>query len=233
MLRKKEASSNTLRNNIIEFRKKPARCRKRVLTPLACFDPNTKLLEASARGYPEVVKDALERGASIHARNDYGWTALAIAAMNNRIGVAEFLIERGIELDSRGRPMGFSPLMWASMKGYTEMTLLLLKHGADADLTDSRDMCLTSLILAAVYNHPEVVRELVKTGADVNAADSDGRTALIHAARYNLIEVAGILLEAGADISIKEKSGFTAYAIAEFMGFSEMMRLIKKHSEVG
>ena len=77
---------------------------------------------------------------------------------------------------------GATPLHWASAKGGTEFTHLLLKHGADT--TAREEGGWTPLHFAAQSGHIEVARLLLDCGADATAQDNDGNTPL-HVAEWH------------------------------------------------
>ena len=62
----------------------------------AIRDIAEKLLNACVIGDLEKVKQLLEKGADVNAREyEYGWTALMLAALNGHKEVVELLIEKG------------------------------------------------------------------------------------------------------------------------------------------
>jgi ankyrin repeat protein len=60
-------------------------------------------------------------------------------------------------------------------QGYTEVTRLLLRYGADVNQTDG--FGFTALVNAAIFNHPDVVSVLIDHRANVLMAASCGLTA--------------------------------------------------------
>jgi ankyrin repeat protein len=57
---------------------------------------NEELLNACKDGNLKKVKQLLEKGADVNAREyEYGWTALMLAALNGHKEVVELLIEKG------------------------------------------------------------------------------------------------------------------------------------------
>ncbi|KAJ5986972.1 ankyrin [Penicillium sp. IBT 35674x] len=72
---------------------------------------------------------------------------------------------------------GWSPLAWASMKGFEEMVKLLLNmKNIDPDTRCSRGR--TALSYAAEQGHVKIVRLLLEAGADPNSQDQLQRTPL-------------------------------------------------------
>jgi ankyrin repeat protein len=99
-------------------------------------------------------------------------------------------------------------------------------------------VCLTLLISAAVppdspvadaamRGDAEAVRELLRAGADVNAAQGDGMTALHWAADNGQIELAGVLVFAGANLEAATRlGGFTPLMVASRAGHAGIVRLL-------
>lgn len=80
----------------------------------------------------------------------------------------------------------------------------------------SKDSGLTPLMIAAICNHVDVVKFLLRfDSCDINARDKFGKTALMGAAIYANIEVIEILKKReDLDITIKDKDGNTAADLA-------------------
>ena len=73
----------------------------------------------------------------------------------------------------------------------------------------------TALMLAAVKDHVDVVKELVAASADVDKADNNGWTALMSAASKGHVDVVKALIAAGADKYSVDSYGRTALSIAK------------------
>jgi ankyrin repeat protein len=79
---------------------------------------------ASQNGHIEVVKLLLEKGANIHADDDF---SLRIASQQGHLEVVKLLIENGANVNAQD---DYS-LRWASQNGHIEVVKLLLENGAD------------------------------------------------------------------------------------------------------
>ena len=200
-------------------------------------------LELCRTGTAQEISDAINSGVDVNYRDeeeDFGFTALNMAARENTPDVVRLLIKSGADTNSQTND-GNTALMWASLRGNEDIITSLLDAGADVNL--SRADGLTALMAAAKKSTPRVIDILLKAGANVNAKDSNGMTALHHAAMNNpdpeavntLIEagseditanngrdalifaamlntpgVVAALLEAGADVNTKDVFGKTA-----------------------
>jgi ankyrin repeat protein len=97
---------------------------------------NEGLRDAARVGDADAVRQLLRDGADINAADEYGNTALMIAAIENHVGCMEALGERddlGLNpVDSEG----WTPLMIVTSRGHTNALEWLLNKGADWRLTD-------------------------------------------------------------------------------------------------
>ncbi|KAI8515131.1 positive regulation of extrinsic apoptotic signaling pathway via death domain receptors protein [Branchiostoma belcheri] len=130
------------------------------------------------------------------------FTPLHKAALRGHVGVAEFLLKAGAQVDSRDRS-GDSPLHKAASGGHVGVAELLLKAGAQVDSRDvDKD---TSLHCAALRGHVGIVELLLKAGAQVDSRDQDDDTPLHNAATVGHVGVVELLLKAGAQVDSRNR----------------------------
>jgi len=119
---------------------------------------------------------------------------------------------------------GNTALLWAIIKGRTELVRMLLDKGA---LLDEKDWDgRTALMLASLWGHMEVVRLLLDKGALLDEKDGYGRTALMWASVKGHTEVVRLLLDRGALLDEKDKNGKTALELASANDHTELVRLL-------
>ena len=108
----------------------------------------------------------------VQARNPFGETPLMMAAIQNRLDVAEVLLARGAEVNQPG----WTALHYAATRGHTAMMRLLLEHNAyiDAEAPNGN----TPLMMAAQFAPPLATKLLLEEGADPNLRNNLDRTAL-------------------------------------------------------
>lgn len=94
----------------------------------------------------------------------------------------------------------WTPLMWASVNGNTEIVKLLLKNGAWVNYLNSA--VVSALWLAADNGHLAAVKELVKHGAHINNRNAENVTPLMAAAMHGHYAVVKYLIKAKADINL-------------------------------
>lgn len=92
--------------------------------------------DAIKSGDIRIVRDLLDRGADVNARNHYGQTALMLAAHAGYSEVVEILIAHRANLNITAK-FGLNALMLAVVAGHAEIARLLAKAGADLSLRGS------------------------------------------------------------------------------------------------
>ena len=98
----------------------------------------------------EVIKELIEAGADVHAREDW---ALRMAAHNGHLQIVEELLKAGADVHARED----WALLWAAETGHLAVVELLLKAGADVHAREDE-----ALRMAAQNGHLEVVRLLTR-----------------------------------------------------------------------
>ena len=96
-----------------------------IMSHLEDLSPDELLLKSLKIGFLPIVRLALEKGADIHARNDY---ALRYASEDGHKDVAELLLKNGADVHADND----DALQGAAASGHKDIVELLLKNGADA-----------------------------------------------------------------------------------------------------
>jgi ankyrin repeat protein len=78
----------------------------------------------------EIVSLLIQNGADVDARSMGGQTPLIRAVCGNNITTAKILIQNGANVNCVSRGGSITPLGVASLNGYSQMLLFLLKNGA-------------------------------------------------------------------------------------------------------
>jgi len=136
----------------------------------------------------------------------------------NSLAVAEFLLSRRMDIDSRDEN-GQTPLHVAVAGGRREVVTFYMEHGADVDPEDhfgSRPLTLARTV--------ELATLLLDNGADVNGGSAG--TPLHSAGFYGKEEIARLLLERGAALEALDPNGETPLHRAAFRGHLGMVRLL-------
>ncbi len=187
----------------------------------------------------------------VSANSEVGGNTLLVWAIDKQdSSLAGFLIESGAFVDARDghnkpvliKAVGRTVNVTDSQSGRVEMVTLLLKNGAEVDVTDQhgdtaamialndRNMPLFRLLVesGAHVNHkgkcesllaaavrmqlPEAVQLLLEHGAEITR-DSEGRPLLHLAVLMNNPEIVNLLLEHGADVKERNESGETPFIL--------------------
>ena len=98
---------------------------------------STALHEAAEEGHTPVVFRLLEAGWSLEARNNEGYTPLALAARCGHLETVKYLLLRGADIDTQNDDK-WTPLHRASLKGHTEVIKTLLLCGASQEIRNHR-----------------------------------------------------------------------------------------------
>lgn len=149
-------------------------------------DPNkpqsTELTMALVRGDVNKVKDLLDSGESVEAKQE-DRTPLCIAALNGHVDIIQLLLARGAQVnykDSKGQ----TPLMYAAGNGKLDAVKALIAQKADLEATT--ELGETALMGAVGHGYVDVAKYLVEKGAKVDAKMNNGRDVFVMAwERYN------------------------------------------------
>eukprot|EP01130_Rhizamoeba_saxonica_P016992 TRINITY_DN8004_c0_g1_i1.p1 TRINITY_DN8004_c0_g1~~TRINITY_DN8004_c0_g1_i1.p1 ORF type:complete len:544 (-),score=84.96 TRINITY_DN8004_c0_g1_i1:31-1662(-) len=121
----------------------------------------------------------------LHLIDNSGYNALHTAVQYDHKNIAHYCLIMGgdplANVDCTDN-MGHTPLHWAAYKGYTEMSRILLSHGANINAQNSSGF--TPLHWAVVKDFKDVVFLLVAKGADIWLVDNIHKTPENYASEY-------------------------------------------------
>ncbi len=117
---------------------------------------------------------------------------LNVAASEGDLQQVQHLLAMDLDVNHETEN-GTTPLMWASLKGHSDIVDILLQNGALVN--DHTDEGVTALMLAAQSNWQAVVETLLRHGADPNLNNIRDETAMDLAARENNTKILNTLLE--------------------------------------
>ncbi|MDR0867683.1 MAG: ankyrin repeat domain-containing protein [Planctomycetota bacterium] len=171
------------------------------------------------------ILDAIEAGASVNAKDEYGTMPLHSAATSNRNPeVIAALVKAGLTIEdvSARNGGGNTPLHQAARYNQnSEIIAALVKAGADVNAENKNGA--TPLHRAARYNHnPAVITALIEAGANVKAENKNGATPLHQAAKnhqklyseFTAPEIIYTLIYAGALVNANTNNGKTPLKMA-------------------
>jgi ankyrin repeat protein len=189
-----------------------------------------ELLTAAAKGDAAGVRDALQGGAALEARDGRGRTALLLAAAADHVETAEVLVKAGADPDARDH-RGDSAFLVTGMTGGVAMLRALLPARPDPSAANRHGD--VALIPACERGHAGYVRAVLgSTGIDVDHANRLGMTGLLEAvvagdgsAPYR--EIVGALIEAGADVNLPDRDGVSPLRHALDRGQAAIAALLR------
>lgn len=90
----------------------------------------TALTEAAGAGNVVIIKQLVEKGADINAKDYEGTTPIFFACMYGHVEAVRLLIELGADLNVQAAGMGRTPMSLAKTNGHTEIVQILKDAGA-------------------------------------------------------------------------------------------------------
>ena len=198
----------------------------------------TGLYIASSRGYAEIVRTLINRGANLNAVccdweepfYDVELTPLHVASLHGKLEVARVLLEYGANVNNLD-DFRRSPLHIAAAD-YPD-------YGADPCASNEGNE--TALHHPSSGGYPGVIKLLIDRGSDVNArsrwrcnplphpqghVDSKGWTPLLYAAAWGSVESVQLLLDHGADVNKPDGGHWTALHVVAFLGNFQKVNIL-------
>ncbi|KAK1749808.1 ankyrin-1 [Echria macrotheca] len=158
-------------------------------------------------------------------------TALFWASSRGHASIVNLLLTTTASADINSpNSKGLTPLMVASQHGRTEVTRILLSHGADQSILNAKGQ--SALHLACHAGNSAVIGLLLAqqdagTSGMINAVTSNGKTPLIFAAISGHADACDILLAAGTVlVEAQDCEGKTALYHASCHGFGEVVEVL-------
>ncbi|MGG4506752.1 ankyrin repeat domain-containing protein [Heyndrickxia sporothermodurans] len=105
-----------------------------------------------------------ENPESLHLMTPFG-TWLHVAAKKGHFGIVEYLVQKGIDVNTKGDIFDASPLRLAAGEGNLEIVKYLIENGAELDVS----LAKRNPLFGAIYGgHKEVAEFLVEKGIDIS-----------------------------------------------------------------
>ncbi len=169
---------------------------------------------------PDIVRALLDLGAKIDAADQFGDTALSLAAWRGSADVVSLLLERKAAF-SVNTPDGRQLLGFAVAKGLADLFARMAEKGADMGFDTGYGRSL--LHAAAEGGSVPILELLLGKGLDINRKDAYGWTPLHFAVDMGRTAAVEWLLSKGADAGARTLMGQSAYNLAEDNEDKDMM----------
>ena len=190
-----------------------------------------QLLDASELDNVDQVKDLLGQGVNPNAQDEYGLTALMVAAGYGGEKVAEHLLSLPtIDTEMRDKEEGWTAMLYAAGHGHLPLLKILLQHGADPGAVNNHSV--TALMEAAANGLEEVAKCLLSLpSTNMEARSECGATALLWAASFGHLQLIKLLLHSGANIEAVDDEGDNVLTLAA-MGVGHIMAAEEEEREL-
>lgn len=182
----------------------------------------TPLVFATIKNDGASVKRLIDAGADPNYALPDKVKVLIVAASYKSTAAAAALVDGGANPNIVDRT-GNTPLHVASQAGELELLKKLLAKGSDPNARTEKSRGggpvaffralggeQTPLLLAAKFNHVDVMRALIEAGADTKLKAQDGTTLLLAAAGSGHVAAAKFAYEFDKDVKAVDDVGFTA-----------------------
>jgi ankyrin repeat protein len=230
--------------------------------PNSCdFIGRTALMLATEKGYLEIARILICKGAEVNAIEDCTLgilpdlykgmenniaaqsqlkTALIFATENGHTEVVSELLEAGADVTIADRKNRL-PINIAIQEGYTEIIQLLQNAGAKT-VVGSIESSPAALLGAAKQGNLDILKSALQAGIDPNTSELEAtrnprhKTALMFAADRGHLKIVEHLILAGVDINLSDrpskKLGKTPLMCAAESGHAEIVRLLLRSGAI-
>ena len=147
---------------------------------------STLLMLGTVVGDEAVVKSLIFAGADVNAKGKSGMTALHTAVRTGRDACAEVLVQEGAGVNATWGKLNYTVLIEAvlNMNLPVECVEMLIDAGADANITDNRDVSALLAVALKTAGKAQVpgvlgrgfrcMQLLLKAGSPINKVDGNG-----------------------------------------------------------
>lgn len=166
---------------------------------------NQPLHHAAFNNNHRVIPWLLEKQADIEAYGEGGLTPLCAAAIAGSFEAAEALVSQGAYIHARSNIGKATPMLYASQRLDSRLSVLLLEGGASLSDTDKRGYnCIHRMLEnkgGSLQDFADLVALSVGGGANINHLSDGDLSPLASACLEGKLEEARILIDFGADVN--------------------------------
>lgn len=183
-----------------------------------------QLLQAARNGDGAQVKALLASGAQVNTVDEWGNTALLLAAQEGSIDTVQQLLRAGALVQGRGGAM--TPLGAAALRGHTMVARMLVRGKADVNAVGANEQ--TALMNAVSLNRLEVAKVLIEAGANTRVLDRAGDNVLAVCVNKNYPDMLALLLKLGVKPDMVDANGLTPLYWAQHLQLPALADLLRK-----
>ncbi|XP_048251276.1 inversin-like [Haliotis rufescens] len=185
----------------------------------------TPVMRAAELGHREVAGLLVSKGADVSLVDEDGYNTLHFACLGGHLETVEFVLSLNVvDINSRGLKSR-TPVMWAAMKGNSDVVKLLVSKGADVSLVDVDGGNI--LHFACLGGQLETVEFVLSLNVvDINSRGLRSRTPVMWATERGHRDVVALLASKGADVSLVDVDGGNILHLACMRGHMEMMEFV-------
>jgi ankyrin repeat protein len=176
------------------------------------------MFEAATRDRADALELLVGLGASVDVRDSHNTRPLHHAAAANALAAAQFLVDRGAEIDPRERRYDAAPIGWAAHGDHHRMVDLLSRYSRNIWTLSSQ-------------GYVDRVRQILSEDPSLaKSTSADGVTPLwwLPDDEDKALEIVDLLMAQGADPAARSKRGTTAADWAEKRGMTQVVTRLKE-----
>lgn len=177
----------------------------------------------------EKIQYLYEKGASIKRFNKYGNDALRYAIQQKICDVAEFLINKEVDIHIPNHG-GYTPLMLAAGSGVLPIIKILIEKGAEINKRMNNTKSYTALMIAIKNGWLECVKELLNYDADATLLDNQGNSPIVLAAKKGRYDIVAYFLEQDHDPNLTNNNADTGLMYASQKNYHRIVELLLKNN---
>ncbi len=193
---------------------------------------------AAVLGHKDIAELLIQQGSSLTVKNK-GNTALHYAVQYKREGLVDFLLTKIRKVKDKN-DKGFSPFILAVLNNDKNLSLKLLKHGADPNAKTTRDE--SAILLAAKNGYNDILKLLIEEyKVNVKVSDPVTNYCVVDTALLaRQVFTAEMLIAANSKFSpelwklqVEDDNGFTLLHAAAKQGhLSVVAKLLKNKAAI-
>lgn len=195
------------------------------------MNKGTPLSYAALMGQIGAIETLLEFGANVHARTDYGYTSIMVAAYERHAKAVSKLLSGGSNPNDEAGFSG-SALLLASGAGKRSLPTLRALVEGGANVKPKHPNGFTPIHNIAESGSEDEMAYLIEQGCEADSPRWDGFTPVVIAIQKSNRECVRLLLDAGADRNRITTEGFRPVHFAAKCPNWQIMQMLLEKGDV-